>query len=613
MIGIAVFGLVTFTITGAVLQTFSKDGTSQTGITMTLPSGKKHEFTQTDRAIAATVFAKFYDTSTTQYGIPEFMLLGFMGGQAFPKLQSTMPKVSTWAMTYMNPSPWGSRKEAREKNDPATQIMIVNALARDQGIDVGITEVEEFISSAFETKDQYHNFCAVLKLNYAQFQLIIREAMLFRRAMDLALAQSPVPSGDEIVKEWSERNERYTFEAAAFPVADFEKSIDTKTVTTEDLKKWLDSLKEFEKGKYKEEEKIELEGIAVSDSGTKPGDAFEALVNGVVLEASDAQAFFDLARFDRYKKPKPAVDTASSAASSAATPEYFTFDEIKDRVMREVKVARALDKVREEAMSAMNQPAFSLKTIAEKYNLTYWTSNGPQTLAAIFELKDFGTTAWRVPLESAKVGEFLPGTQAASGAIEITRLREKRESKIPEITEIREKLLPDYVAAKSRDLAKDAAQKFKDAVNDATGDDRFQKVAKEKNVNVISISNLSKAARTDPDFIGDSSRKDAAFFFANSHTEGMNPGQAVRTDPFYLKKDAVGGPYDDTAQKIFYIARCVDRAFPVMKDMTPADYMRFRDSELGALRKKKCFDLLTTEALKKSLNISFSSRGGNQE
>lgn len=612
MIGVAVFGLLTFTITGAVIQTFSHNERGG-ATTITLPSGAKHTFTEEERGAAALAHKFFYEPAG-EYGfsVVQFQALRYM--QQLPKLFSQLSKSNSWVQGYERNEALLLKKGRDQKNDGPFQIMLVNALARDRGIEVGLGEVEEFVNSGFETKEQYVGFCrSLLGMEAPTFELALREAMLFRRAMDFALAQTPLPSGDDIIKEWCDHNERSQFEVVAFNVEDNKKKLEEAKdkVTNEELKKWLDNLKDGEKAKYKEPEKIELEGIAVLDPSAAPKAEFDTLIKGVKLDTSDPQAYFDLSRTERFKKPrtesKPASSPETGPASSLAIPEYYTFAEVEEKVKSEVRIARALDQVKAEAEAAAKNPGFDLKAIADKYGLTYWTSGAPVAESAIITIPIHGTAAWRAPLETAKEGDFFPGTQASVGAIQFTRVKKKVEPRIPEVTDIREKLLTDYLEQKSNEDTKNLARDFKDAANDATGDDRFAKVAKDKSYEVKALGYISKGRREEPDFM-DEDAKTPTHFIAAQHTPGLPPSAAARTDPFALKKDAIGGPYFDAANKIYYVVRCVDRKEATKADMSSKDYYRVRDKYLSGLRERKCYEMMSSTVLSKQLKLEVPKR-----
>jgi hypothetical protein len=525
-------------------------------------------------------------------------------GNNFQQIFQQLSHVSSWAGSHFRATSGMSKEEREKANDPITQIMLVNALARDRGIEVALGEVKDWLEKVFTNADQYQRACMFIGLKVPQFEAVLREGMLFRRAMDLSLAQTPLPSGENLVDEWRRRNERVTFEVAAFSVEDRKKGMDAAKITDEELKKWLDARKDPEKEKYKESEKIQLEGLAVADPiPAKFNDAFQALVNAVTLEANDAQAFFDMSRADRYKKPASAPAESKASTAPETLPSFFAFDEVKDRVMMEVKVARALDKVRAEAIEASNKEKFDLKAIGDKYGLAYWTSGDPATTTAVLATEKFGTAAWRAPLETAKEGEFLPGTQAASGAIEFTRVKRKVEPRIPEVKDIRATLLVDYLDQKSDERAKDDANQFKDAVIGAEGADRFARIGKEKGVETKVLAPISRDRRNDPDYSMNPDTKDPAHFLAGLHYEGSPMPSNPRIDPFMLKKDAVGGPYHDAANKIYYVVHLVDSVPPAKTDMMAADYLTFRDRFLKELREKRCMEIMSSDSLQKLMKI----------
>ena len=55
------------------------------------------------------------------------------------------------------------------------------------------SEVAEWLSNAFSSTEEYSALVGYLRMNYPQFESVLREALLYKRAQDLMLAQTPLP------------------------------------------------------------------------------------------------------------------------------------------------------------------------------------------------------------------------------------------------------------------------------------------------------------------------------------------------------------------------------------------------------------------------------------
>jgi hypothetical protein len=597
MIGIAVFGVLTFTITYAFNMTFSRNPKKEALFTVTLPSGKSASFNELDREHAATTYSLFFDSSASNRN----GLMVLAGQLRSIDLLRHMLRILSWNGMHENAAAEQQKKD--KKNDEVMQLMLVNAIARDRGIDVATSEVAEWLQGAFQSTDQYKSIIAYYNITYPQFESLLREALLYRRAIDLMLAQTPLPSGDDLVKEWCERNERFTFELVDFKAEDRKKAIDQASITNDELKKWFDEKKEVEKQKYKEQERLQLEVVAVTNEmlapDAKPNDAFDALVKSIVLQDTDAQTYHSMAQSERFRK-SPATD---SAPDSQPVIEVIPFDEkdAKEKATREVRIARALEKVKSEAMDAMTKPGFDLKAIAEKYGLKYETFGEPKTLDELRKDKVYGCFGWISGIPDAKEGDFLSSYQPAPGAIEITRVTKKTAARIPEIADMREKLLSEYLDHKSMDRARDDAIAFRDAVLDAKvaeGENRFAAVAKEKGLEVKALAPISKGAQANGDYNAADIGKDDSQFLISLYQGGLRT-----PDPFALKKDGLSTPLANSEGKLVIVAHLLDRQLPTIADMSVADYPKLRDQGLTYFRQKKCLEMTTSEALSKALQL----------
>ena len=592
MIGVAVFGLIVFTITGAVTATFARNPMKGTDVRVTMPSGKEVKLSDEERVNAANAVTLFFDISRQD------SLLRFAFSN---QLQSLVPKLFQFQTVGI-----GERfgEKPAKGRDEVLSTMLVGALGRDKGIDVSPMEISEWVSNGFTSKDQYAAVCQFYRITPMSFEAALKEALLVKRTFEIALAETPVPTGDEIVKEWCSRNERFVFEVAAFKAADRKKAIESAAVADADLQKFFDELPPVQKERYRVPAQYVLDGLAVTDPGAKQNDAFEALIAAADVQDQDARSYYQIARIERFAKPAsapaPGAETQPSSAP-ASLPTYLAFDEVKDRAMRETRVARALEKVSKEAQEQKDAPGFDLKTFGEKYGLTYFSTGEPRPSMELGKVPTFGTPSLGVSLADLKEGTFLAGYRAAPGAIEIARVVKKAEAHMPDAASIRDKLQPEYVDKKAAEKAFDDAKTFQLAVTAATGDDRFATTAKAQSVETSTLPALAKSRREDSDFFGEPSDTPAHFLATLRGMDGRMPGMPA--DPFELKKGDVSPPLKDDASKVVYVVRVVERVEPTQKDMGPADYLGSRDTILRELRLKKCREMLSGESLSKSLKL----------
>ncbi len=591
MIGVAIFALLTFTITGAVIATFAPDRTGPSEMHVTLPSGAKKKFTPEDRALAGLALEVFFPP--TQQGRGGLWAIAQSG-----QVRNLQQKLFEFFFVG-----FGAAGDHKSKNNEVLQAMLLTALARDQGIAIAKEELSDWVTEAFETADQYRAVCRHLSLPIPTFEAALREALLLKRVMSILQAQVPVPSGDEIVARWAEKNERFTFEVASLPIADARAKLDPEKVTNDDLQSWFSARDEFENSKFRRPETFVLEGLAVFDPSAAQAEAFEALVAAATVQDSDARTYFDLAKAVRFRKSAdPGADPAVTLPESA--PVYFEFDEVKDRAIRETRVARALEKVASEVREALSQPGFDLKTIGEKYGLAHWTSGDPKVYADVATIPVHGCPGIQIPLTDAKEGELLPTYQAAPGAIQITRLVKKNPSRIPEVEEIRSEILADYLDEKAQAAAKEEMLKLADALKDATGDDRLVRLASERGLACETLAPIARSRREDPDFAD--APRDVSRFLAEQRGFGaQRPGAPV--DPFALAVGDVGGPLVDASseKKAVYVVRVKERVKPGLPDMTAVDWSQARDAIVSELRREKLQEMVSSEALSASLHLTY--------
>jgi len=598
MVGIGIFALVSFSITGAVNLAFQRDPREAANETATLPSGKKATLGLAERNLAQLTYAVFYDDVLIQLA-QQFQASGLF--QKWIEFAGTRSILEGEAAI--------GRKR---KNDTTEQIMLLAALGRDQGVVATQGDVERWLADAFQSAEQYRKICGALNLTAENFETALREALLVKRVVFLAQQQTPMPSGAEIEKELLERNEKFTFEAVALSAEDFKKKIDPATVSNDDLKAYLDGLNEFSKGKYREPEKYVLEGLAVLNPQDKQSDAFEALVTASAVQDQDARTYFSVARMARFQgmKKNPNYDPAASQPQTQPAELPVEFDDVKEKATREAQVARALEKVLEEVKTEMAKPGFELKTTAAKYGLTLWTSGEPKDTAGIRTLAVHGGQALVTPLVDAKEGEFLTGHQPVEGGLEVTRVVKKIASRIPEAAEIRDKALPDYLDSRAWEMVRDEARDLAAAAKAATGDDRLAKAAKEKGLEVKAFTPMTKLFAREPQFQA-LDMKAPERFLAQQNFGGR--GVRDRADLFELKAGDVAGPSTDEANKVAYVVRCAARAVPKLEELGPSDYIGARDEIVNKLRAKMAHESLSTEALMKALKVEMPAIAKNED
>ncbi|HKE00120.1 MAG TPA: hypothetical protein VKE69_03860, partial [Planctomycetota bacterium] len=596
------FALVTFSVTGAMISFFSPDPRAASRVHLHMPSGRDVTLDDDSRSRAAAAYELFYATDSAA---SLFRVRGLQQ-HVFPFLLTGLGGI-------------GTRTKGKKDQDHVLQFQLLAELGRDRGLDAGMADVKDWLQKAFPSGDDYLQLCDYFHWTPTQFESALAEALLVKRVLEVAQAQTPVPTGEEIVKEWASRNESSAFQVASFLAEDRKASIDASAVTDADLSKYLDGLPPMEKRKFEEPAKIAVEGIAVLDPAKPAGETFEKLVAAEALTETDARLYHSLARRERFRRPKtesaPAVTPESAPASAPATQpadEFLSFDEARERVEREAKVARALETVLAEAREAATQPNFELKTLADKYGLVYWSSGDPRANEDLEKLATHGSKALVAGLAAAKEGDFLPAYQTTPSAIEITRVTKKVPAKVPEVAAIREKLLPDYLDAKVLEKTRDDARALVTALEQAAGTpsaegsasapavtaEKFEQLAREKGAKVESLAPIRKTRKFDPEF--SKAPKDAARFLANRGGFAQ-PGQPK--DPFDLAVGAFAGPYDDAEAKTLYVVRVAEKTTPTQADMGSTDWATARDSIREDLRRKKTLEMLSAESLSKQLQL----------
>lgn len=594
MVGVAIFGLVTFTITGAVVTTFQSDARAANSPTITLPSGATRKLTDTDRSLAAAAYTLFFERRRNN--IPEALQVA-QQARMMDLFRQLLPLLSTSL----------ADREDGGKRDEVLQVMLLAALARDKGIDVGQGEISAWVSDAFTSPQEYTAFCGHFRLSPVQFEAALKEALLVKRTFDIGLAETPLPSGDEIVAEWRKRNERYTFDVAAFSAKERRAALEKTPPTDAELQAHFDALPPMGKERHRLPAQFALDGLAVTAPAEKQADAFEALMAAAEVQEQDARSYYQISRAERFAKPaaesKPAGEGAATQPESApaSVPSFLPFDEVKDRAMRETRVARALEKVSREAQEAAASPGFDLKAFGDKYGLTYFTTGEPRTAADLAKVPVHGTASLGVGLADSKEGAFLSGYRAAPGAIEVARLTRKVDSRIPEIAAIRDALLPEYLDKKAYEKAQEDASAFQKAVLAASGDDKFAAAAKQLGVEIKTLPPVAKSRRDDPDYTAGSGADPAHFLAGLRGMGGAFPG--ARPDPFELKKGDVSPPIPDENEKVVYVVRVAGRAEPPDSEMGPADYHDAKESIVRDLRLRRCQELLSADALSKTLKL----------
>jgi hypothetical protein len=405
LIGVAIFCLVIFSVTGPMMSAFDKafGGGPAIAATAELPSGKI-EFTSEDLARAANMM---------QW---EERLLGQIG------------------------------------RGGDTEDELVYALMRALADDIGLTVPDAVllgqIRNMVPDASQYPQLVRNLGFTSAQqFELLLRDVLRVP-TLESMLASSQVPTDDDVLEMFRERYQEMQLEYVVWYASDFEAAAQALEPTEEELQTFYDEGLTFtQRRDLENEEAVAFEALLI----TKDALQTEAVQSWLTEEEPTEEMLDSFYSFNRrmlYTRPEPEEGTEPDPELG----EFLSREELGDRVREDWSLQRAAQMLQGDAAESGD-----LEALASERGVEALKFEEPVPASQLAELPRIGAVGLGQLLRVDE-GVFLASPVMGNGVAVLARATKQQPREMPPLEDIRESVVDYWREGRLPELATEAAE-----------------------------------------------------------------------------------------------------------------------------------------------------------
>jgi hypothetical protein len=405
LIGVAIFCLVIFSVTGPMMSAFDKafGGGPAVAATAELPSGKI-EFTSEDLARAANMM---------QW---EERLLGQIG----------------------------------RGNDTEDELVyaLLRALADDIGLTVPDAVLLGQIRNMVPDASQYPQLVRNLGFTSAQqFELLLRDVLRVP-TLESMLASSQVPTDEDVLKMFRERYQEMQLEYVVWYASDFEAAAQALEPTEEELQTFYDEGLSFtQRRDLENEEAVAFEALLI----TKDALQTEAVQSWLTEEEPTEEMLDSFYSFNRrmlYMRPEPEEGTEPDPELG----EFLSREELGDRVREDWSLQRAAQMLQGDAAESGD-----LEALAAERGVEALKFEEPVPASQLAELPRIGAVGLGQLLRVDE-GVFLASPVMGNGVAVLARALKQQPREMPPLADIRESVIDYWREGRLPELATEAAE-----------------------------------------------------------------------------------------------------------------------------------------------------------
>lgn len=406
LIGVAIFCLIIFSVTGPMMSAFDKmfGGGPSLIATAELPGGKV-EFNTEDQIRAA--------------------------------------QMMQWEERFFGPQFRGDSEEDE------LVYALLRRLADDLGIVVPDEMVRQFIASMLGQGGDYQLLYRSMDFTSAlQFEMVLRDVLRVPMLEEM-LASSQVPTEVEVLELFKERYEEFQLEYVVWHASDFETAAQALEPTEEELQTFYDEGLSFtQRRDLENEEAVAFEAVVVTADALAT-EAVQAWLPAEEPTDEMLNSFYEFNRRFLYERPLP-------EDGSEQDPElgpYLSREELGDeRVKQDWMLQRAAQALQGDAAESGDLEAFAAEKGVEavKYE-------DPVPASQLAVLERIGNERLSQLLRVDE-GVFLASPILGDGYAVIARAITQVPRELPALEEIRESVIDYWREGRQPELATEAAE-----------------------------------------------------------------------------------------------------------------------------------------------------------
>ncbi|MCH2101763.1 MAG: SurA N-terminal domain-containing protein, partial [Planctomycetes bacterium] len=405
LIGVAIFCLIIFSVTGPMMTAFDKmfGGGPALIATAELPSGKV-EFTNEDQVRAA--------------------------------------QMMQWEERFFGPQFRG------ESEEDELVYTLLRRLGDDLGLVVSDATVQNFIIGMIGQGGDYQTLVRNMGFTSAlQFEMLLRDVLRVPMLEEM-LASSQVPTEVEVLDLFKERYEEFQLEYVIWRASEFEAAAQETEPTAEELQNFYDEGLSFtQRRDLENEEAVAFEAVVVTADALAT-EAVEAWAPAEEPTEEMLSSFYEFNRRFLYERPLP-------EDSSEQDPElgpYLSREELGgERIKQDWMLQAAAQALQGDAAESSDLTAFAAEKGVEAVQF-----GEPIPASQLAELERIGNERLSQLLRVDE-GIFLASPILGDGYAVIARATMQVPRELPELEEIRESVIDYWREGRQPELATEAA------------------------------------------------------------------------------------------------------------------------------------------------------------
>ena len=406
LIGVAIFCLVIFSVTGPMMTAFDKLFGGGPGVIATaeMPSGKV-TFTTEDQVRAA--------------------------------------QLMQWEERFFGPQFRG------ESEEDELVYTLLRRLGNDLGLVVPDATVREFIGSMIGQGGDYQTLVRNMGFNSAlQFEMLLRDVLRVPMLEEM-LASSQVPTEVEVLDLFKDRYEEFQLEYVVWRASDFEAAAQALEPTEEELQTFYDEGLSFtQRRDLENEEAVAFEAVVVTADALAT-EAVQAWLPAEEPTEEMLNSFYEFNRRFLYERPLPEEGTEQDPELGP----YLSREELGDeRVKQDWMLQRAAQALQGDAAESGDLAALAAEKGAESISF-----EEPVPASQLAELERIGNERLSQLLRVDE-GVFLASPILGDGYAVIARAITQVPRELPALEEIRESVIDYWREGRQPELATEAAE-----------------------------------------------------------------------------------------------------------------------------------------------------------
>ncbi len=334
-------------------------------------------------------------------------------------------------------------------NDDSTESVLAYAtlikLANEMKIQIADAQLQELLAGfASQGRDAYRNFYRSQGFASAlQFESQVRQSLRVSAVVEL-LSTSAVPAEQDVLDVWAETYQEMSVQYAVLHSSNFVDAAAALEVSDEDLNNFFENdLSSFQKTGLEVEQAVAFE-VVLLDLGAMQSDAVGSWFSPDEPSAEALDGFYASNKYLLYVREKVGDDLDP----------ILSRDELGDRVKNDYLMHQAVTEMSFDLPEAEDVQAF-----AAAKGATLIQQSEMIELSALGDVERVGGVQLR-RLFQAEENIWMPSPVQMEGQVFLMRPTAKRDRQMPELSTIRDDVVELWRVAQQQRLATEAADKF---------------------------------------------------------------------------------------------------------------------------------------------------------